>query len=436
MGKLKKVAIIGFPNVGKSTLFNRLLGKKKALVHNLPGMTRDRIPAECSLDGRTFLLIDTGGLFDSEDPNYDLVIEKAWAASQEADIILFVLDGKRGLLPAEEKLYIDLKKLNKEMVAVVNKVDSITEEGRMGDFFRLGEKNTLAVSAEHKRNLDELEELLVGFFPESMEPAPSEEGLKIAVVGRINVGKSSLINRLCGEQKLIVSEMPGTTRDSTDTQIRREGKTYMLVDTAGIRKLSRTRDFREKAGIIKAKRDIQSADVVCMVLDTQNFPTRQDTAIAHIASLSGKPLVLIMNKWDLVAKDNTTTADFKDRLFSKLDFISYAPVIFVSALTGQRVIRILDSAETVYANAKKRVPTPRLNEFLGLITSINPPLSSKRSRIKIKYMTQSGILPPTFLLFTHSKSGLALSWEKFLIQQVRNQFGFSGTPLRMKLKRS
>ena len=294
----------------------------------------------------------------------------------------------------------------------------------------------MAVCAEFKSNLEELEDLLVGFFPESSEPADSEEALKLAVVGRINVGKSSLINRLCGEQKLIVSEIPGTTRDSTDTQIKREGKTYMLVDTAGIRKLSRTRDFREKAGIIKAKRDIQSADVVCMVLDTQNFPTRQDTAIAHIASLSGKPLVLVMNKWDLVAKNNTTIADFKDRLFSKLDFISYAPVIFVSALTGQRVIRILDSAETVYANARKRVPTSRLNEFLGLITSINPPLSSKRSRIKIKYITQSGILPPTFLLFTHSKSGLALSWEKFLIQQVRNQFGFSGTPLRLKLKRS
>jgi GTP-binding protein len=436
MGKLKKVAIIGFPNVGKSTLFNRLLGEKKALIHNLPGMTRDRIPAECSLEGRTFLLIDTGGLFDSEDPFSDLVREKAWAASCEADVILFVLDGKRGLLPAEEDLYIDLKKLNKKMVVVVNKVDSLLEEGRMGDFSRLGEKNTLVVSAEHKRNMDELEELLIGFFPETKEPASTEEALKIAVVGRINVGKSSLINRLCGEQKLIVSEMPGTTRDSTDTQIKRERKTYILVDTAGIRKLSRTRDFREKAGIIKAKRDIQSADVVCMVLDAQNFPTRQDTAIAHIASLSGKPLVLIMNKWDLVAKDQTTTAGFKRLLFSKLDFVSYAPVIFVSALTGQRVIRILDSAETVYANAGKRVSTPRLNEFLGRITDTHPPLSGKSSRIKIKYMTQTGILPPTFLLFTHSQSGLAKAWEKFFIQQLRNHFGFSGTPLRLHLKRS
>lgn len=436
MPKNKTVAIIGFPNVGKSTLFNRLLGHKKALVHNLPGMTRDRIPAECSLEGRTFTLIDTGGLFDSEDPFSALVRKKAWEASLEADIILFVLDGKRGLLPAEEELYRDLNKLNKEIVVVVNKMESFLDEEGMGDYFRLGEKNTLAVSAEHKRNLDELEEILVGLLPETMEAEASEEALKIAIVGRINVGKSSLINRLCGEEKLIVSEKPGTTRDSTDTLIRREGKSYVLVDTAGIRKLSRTRDLREKAGIIKAKKDIQSADVICMVLDAQNFPTRQDTAVAHIASLSGKPLIIILNKWDLITKDNTTTAKFKNILYSKMEFVSYAPVLFVSALTGQRIIRLLDSAETVHANAKKKVSTSQLNEFLSWATSAHPPLSNKRSRIKIKYVTQIGILPPTFLLFTHSKSGLAQSWEKYFLHQIRNHFGFSGTPLRLKVKRS
>jgi GTP-binding protein len=436
MGKRKKVAIIGFPNVGKSTLFNRLLGRKKSLVHNLPGMTRDQIPAECTLEDRTFLLVDTGGLFDSEDPFSDLVRKKAWEASLEADIILFVLDGKRGLLPAEEALYLDLKKLNKDMIIVINKADSPSEDERMGDFFRLGEKNILVVSAEHKRGLDELEELLVTLLPETKTPETAEDILRIAVVGRINVGKSSLINRLCGEEKLIVSEMPGTTRDSTDTLIRKEGKAFSLVDTAGIRKLSRTSDLREKAGIIKAKKDIQSADVVCMVLDAQNFPTRQDTAIAHIAGLSGKPMVLIMNKWDLIAKDHTTVSAYKDLLESKLDFVSYAPVLFVSARTGQRVVRILDAAETVYKNARKKVPTPSLNQFLNWVTSAHPPLSSKRSRIKIKYMTQTGICPPTFLLFTHSGSGLAKAWEKFFLQQIRNKFGFSGTPLRLRLKRN
>jgi GTPase len=436
MQKNKTVAIVGFPNVGKSTLFNRLLGRKKALVHNLPGMTRDRIPAECTLEGRTFTLVDTGGLFDSEDPFSDLVRKKAWEASLEADVILFVLDGKRGLLPAEEELYLELNKLDKEIVVVVNKMESFLDEEGMGDFFRFGEKNTLAVSAEHKRNLDELEEILITLLPETTGTSTSDDALKIAIVGRINVGKSSLINRLCGEEKLIVSERPGTTRDSTDTLIRREGKSFVLIDTAGIRKLSRTSDLREKAGIIKVKRDIQSADVICFVLDAKTFPTRQDTAIAHIASLSGKPLVLVLNKWDLIDKDQTTMATFKSRLNSKLEFVSYAPVLFVSALTGQRIVRLLDSAETVHANAQKKVPTPQLNEFLNWVTSAHPPLSSKRSRMKIKYMTQTGILPPTFLLFTHSKSGLALSWEKYFLHQVRNHFGFSGTPLRLKLKRS
>lgn len=436
MGKQSKVAIVGFPNVGKSTLFNRLLGRKKSLVHNLPGMTRDQIPADCSLDSKTFVLVDTGGLFDSEDPFSDLVREKAWQASREADVILFVLDGKRGLLPAEEDLYLTLKKLDKEMVVVVNKVDSSHEENTLGDFFRLGEKNTVLISAEHKRNLDELERLLENLLPESSSLNTGEDVLKIAVVGRINVGKSSLINRLCGEEKLIVSEIPGTTRDSTDTLITREKKRFILVDTAGIRKLSRTGDKREQAGIIKAKKDIQTADVVCMVLDAQDYPTRQDTAIAHIARDSGKPLVLILNKWDLIAKGNKTTSAFKDHLYNSLDFVAYAPVLFVSALTGQRVIRILSSAESVYANAGKRIATPLLNEFLNRITASHPPLSTKKSRMKIKYMTQIGILPPTFLLFTHSKSGLAKAWEKFFLQKVRDHFGFAGTPIRMKLRRS
>ena len=259
MGKRKKVAVIGFPNVGKSTLFNRLLGRKKSLVHNLPGMTRDQISVECTLEGKTFILVDTGGLFDSEDPFSDLVKDKAWDAAEESDIILYVLDGKRGLLPAEEELHAELKKLDTPMIIVLNKVDSPSEENNLGDFFRLGEKYTVAVSAEHKRQLDELEKLLLDLLPESTADGIQDEVLKIAIVGRINVGKSSLINRLCGEEKLIVSEKPGTTRDSTDTLIKREGRLFSLVDTAGIRKLSRTKDLREKAGILKAKKDIQAA---------------------------------------------------------------------------------------------------------------------------------------------------------------------------------
>ncbi|MFC2157582.1 ribosome biogenesis GTPase Der [Acidobacteriota bacterium] len=437
MKKYKKVAIVGFPNVGKSTLFNRLLKKKKSLVHDLPGMTRDQISSICELEEKKFTLIDTGGIFDSvEDPFSNLVKEKAWAASRDADLILFILDGKKGLLPAEEDLFQSLRKLDKPILLVVNKTDTDRDEERSSDFYRLGAEDIVFVSAEHKRNIQELRERIAGFIPQKVEEDDKEPCLNIAIVGRINVGKSSLINRLCGEDKLIVSEFPGTTRDSTDTLIQRNKKCYCLVDTAGIRKLGRTKDKREQAGIIKAKKDIIRADVICMILDAEEFPTRQDTAIAHIAKESGKPLVLILNKWDLIEKDTMTPEAFKKRAYAKLDFISYAPLLFVSAVSGQRVIRIFDMAEEVFEKGQAHVPTSKLNELLGWMNSHHPPVSRKKQRIKIKYMTQTGILPLTFSLFTHSQGFLAPAYEKFFINTLRETFGLEGTPIRIKLRRN
>jgi len=255
MKKSAKVAIIGFPNVGKSTLFNRLLKEKRSLVHSLPGMTRDQVSALCTLEKKKFILVDTGGFFDiQEDPLTSQIKAKAWEASQEANLLLFVLDGKRELLPAEEELFLSLKRLNKPILVVINKIDSASEEEKVGDYYRLGEEKIFAVSAEHKRNLEGLESSILEILPPSIPEKKELEPLKIAVVGRINVGKSSIVNCLCGKEKLIVSEIPGTTRDSTDTLILRNKKAFSLVDTAGIRKLSRTRDKREKASIIKAKR--------------------------------------------------------------------------------------------------------------------------------------------------------------------------------------
>jgi len=264
MKKLPNVAIIGFPNVGRSTLFNRLLRERKSLVHSLPGMTRDQVSSFCDLDAKKFVLVDTGGFYDSaQDPISSLVREKAKQAAEKADLVLFVLDGKRELLPAEEELYFSLKKLNKPVFVVVNKIDTPAEEAKLGDYYRLGAEKIFAISAEHKRNLESLEssliEVLPGPFPEERETKP----LRIAIVGRINVGKSSIVNRICGEPRLIVSEIPGTTRDSTDTLIFREKKAFVLVDTAGVRRLVRTRDLREKASIIKAQKDITQADVIC-----------------------------------------------------------------------------------------------------------------------------------------------------------------------------
>ncbi len=437
MEKMTKVAIVGFPNVGKSTLFNRLLKEKRSLVHSLPGMTRDQVSSVCSLKGKEFVLVDTGGFFDfQEDPLSAKIKKKAREAAEDSDILLFVLDGKRDLLPAEEELYFSLKKLNKPIFVIVNKIDSSTEEAKLGDYYRLGEEEVLAISAEHKRNLEHLESSLVTALPAYMPDKEETKPLKIAIVGRINVGKSSIVNRLCGEERLIVSEIPGTTRDSIDTLILRNKKAFCLVDTAGIRKLSRTRDKREKASIIKAKKDIIRADVICLIMDAQEFPTRQDSAIAHLSLESGKPLLIALNKWDLIQKDTNTSRDFKQKVYEKLDFVNYAPLLFISALSGKRVIKILDIAEQVYANGYKRIETPRLNNFLSWVNENHPPLSKKRRRMKIKYMTQKGILPPTFFLFTHSRVPLAPSYERFLMRLLQEEFDFSGTPIRLFLRKS
>jgi GTP-binding protein len=413
MKKQIKVAIVGFPNVGKSTLFNRLLKQKKSLVHSLPGMTRDQVPALCRLADKSFFLIDTGGFFDSqEDPFSIQVKQKAWEASQSADILLFVLDGKRGLLPGEEELFFSLKKLDKPIFIVINKIDSTREEDQIGDF------------------------RLFSILPSQVEKDTGIKPLQIAIVGRINVGKSSIVNRLSGEKRLIVSEIPGTTRDSTDTLIKRNKNTYCLIDTAGIRKMSRTKDNREKAGIVKAKKDIKRADVVCLILDALDFPTRQDTAIAHLALDSGKPLIIALNKWDLIQKETRSHKEFQDRVYRKLDFVSYAPLVFVSALSGQRIVKILDLSEKVFANGNKKISTSRLNKFLNKMSTSYSPVSNKRRKIKLKYMVQKGTLPPSFILFTHSQASLDSAYEKFFLKKLSEEFDFFGTPLRLILKKS
>lgn len=437
MKKPIKVAIVGFPNVGKSTLFNRLLKQKRSLVHTLPGMTRDQIPAFCHLAKKSFILIDTGGFFDSEgDPFSSQVKQKAWEASQMADVLLFVLDGKRGMTPGEEELFFSLKKMDKPIFVVINKIDTPREEDQIGDFYRLGEEEIIPISAEHKRNMDYLEERIIDILPSSADRDAETEPLQIAIVGRINVGKSSVVNRLSGEKRLIVSEIPGTTRDSTDTLIRRNKKTFCLIDTAGIRKMSRTKDKREKAGIVKAKKDIGHADVVCLILDAMEFPTHQDTAIAHLAHDSGKPLIMALNKWDLIQKETQSHKESHDRIYRKLDFVSYAPLVFISALSGQRIVKILDLSEEVYANGEKKIPTPRLNKFLKKMNTRHPPVSRNRKKIKLKYMVQKGILPPSFILFSHSQASLDSAYEKFFLKKLYEEFDFLGTPLRLTLKKS
>ena len=438
MTKLPRVVIVGFPNVGKSTLFNSILGRRKSLVHSDPGMTRDSLAAECTLEGRRFTLVDTGGLFGvADEPLSDKVREKALAEAAAADLVLFVLDGKRDIAPAEEDLYLQLKRRGLRLLLVVNKFDSpVQEESMTADYYRLGEKDVHFVSAEHKINIGALEEAIAAVLPAG-GPAPiTEEPLRIAIVGRTNVGKSSLVNRLLGEERLIVSEIPGTTRDSTDTLILRDGKPFCLVDTAGIRKMASAEGGREKAGIVRAKANIRQADVVCLVLDVQEFPTRQDARIAQLALDSGRPLLIVLNKWDLVDKEAVRPDAVKERVFRKLGFVSYAPLLFVSARTGQRIVKILDTAEEVHRGGTIRVETSKLNDFLARTTESHPPRLKSGARAKLRYITQKGVSPPTFILFLGARGPLSPTYEKHFLESLRQEFGFYGTPLRLIVRTS
>jgi len=438
MTKLPRVVIVGFPNVGKSTLFNRILGRRKALVHSDPGMTRDSVAAECVIGDRRFTLVDTGGLFGvADEPLSDKVRAKALAEAAAADLVIFVLDGKRDIAPAEEDLYLQLKKRGLPILLVANKFDSpVQEESMTADYFRLGDRDVRFVSAENKLNIGELEEAIAAALPPG-DPAPAaEEPLRIAIVGRTNVGKSSIVNRLAGDERLLVSEVPGTTRDSTDTLLVRDGKRFCLVDTAGIRKMASAEDSREKAGVLRAKSNIRQADVVCLILDIQEYPTRQDARIAQLALDSGRPLIIAINKWDLVNKEVVRPDAVREKVFRKLGFVAYAPLLLLSARTGQRIVKILDTAEQVYRGGTTRVDTSKLNAFLARTTETQPPRLKNGARAKLRYMTQKGILPPTFILFLGSRGPLAPAYEKYFLEALRHEFGFAGTPLRLIVRTS
>ncbi len=439
--KLPEVVIIGYPNVGKSTLFNRLIGQRKALVHSLPGMTRDLITGIAKVATREFLMVDTGGLaIDQSDWFSFRISEKVREAARSAEILIFMIDGKRALSAGEKDLYLELKKLNKPLLVVVNKIDNPEFEPDLSEYYRLGTNDLITISAEHKLNLEYLKERIIQLLPARSFRAEEAEiiarPLKIAIVGRINVGKSSLINHLIGSERLLVSEVPGTTRDSVDVLITRNKKTYCLVDTAGIRKFGGVKDSREKASIIRAQRNIEESDVICLVLDVQEFPTRQDAHIANLALKSGKPLIIALNKWDLVNRSKIDPLEVRKQVFSRLNFVDYAPLVFVSALTGQRVVKILDLAEEVYEAASIKVDTSVLNRFWEKFSREYLPKTKDGSVLKVKYIVQKGVRPPKFVLFGHHQAQLLPAYEKFLAATFRQQFGLYGTPIRFILRRS
>ena len=426
------VAIVGRPNVGKSTLFNRLIGRRVAIVEDTPGVTRDRIYGDAEWLNYSFTLIDTGGIEPaSEDIIAVQMRRQAELAIETADVILFLVDGREGLTSADSEVAAMLRRSKKPVVLAVNKVDAPKFEDSMYEFYELGLGDPFTISASQGLGLGDMLDEVVRDFPKADEEE-ERELINIAVVGKPNVGKSSLVNMLLGEERSIVSDIPGTTRDSIDTPFSRNGRDYVLVDTAGIRRKRSIEDESiERYSVIRSLAAVRRADVVLIVCDASSGLSEQDVRIAGYAHEEGKASVLIVNKWDLIEKDTNTMNKFKKDLGVDLAFMSYVPMLFISAKTGQRVNQVMDQVDAVYEQTCRRVTTGMLNDIVNeAITMMEPP-SDKGRRLKIYYATQAAIQPPTFIVFVNDTNLLHFSYERYLENYFRKSFGLTGTPIRM-----
>lgn len=424
------VAVVGRPNVGKSTFFNKVVGRRVAIVEDTPGVTRDRIYAEAEWRGINFALIDTGGIEpDSQDIILSQMREQAQIAMDMADVILFMVDGRDGLTAADREVGEMLYRTGKEVVLAVNKVDKPDLPDDFYDFYELGLGEPIAISSVNMLNLGDLLDRIVESFPEGAG-TEEEDDIKIAVIGKPNVGKSSLINRLLGENRVIVSPIAGTTRDSIDTPFEKDGEKYILIDTAGIRRRSKVYEDIERYSVVRAVAAIERCDVCLLMIDAQEGVTEQDKKIAGVAHEAGKGLVIVVNKWDLVEKETNTMRDFSREVESELTFMSYAPIVFISALTGQRVSKVIDTARTVAANRAMRVPTGQLNSLITDATMMKQPPSDKGKRLKIYYVTQVGVNPPLFSFQVNKRSLMHFSYARYLENKIRESFGFEGTSLK------
>jgi len=426
------VALVGRPNVGKSTLFNRLLGHRRAIVDDIPGVTRDRNYALITRFDKPFILIDTGGFEPvTEDSLLCQMREQSSLAMEEADVIIFMMDARSGLTPADTEVAEMLRRIGKPVLFVVNKVDGEKLENESAEFYSLGVDTLFTISAEHNRGVYDLLEKLLETLPDGAVSEVAEEITKIAVVGRPNVGKSSLVNRLLGFERMVANPTAGTTRDSVDTRFMCHKKPYMLIDTAGIRRKGKTTEKLEKFSVVSALRSIDRADVVLMVIDAHEGITEQDERIAGYIHEAGKSCIFVVNKWDAVTKDNSAFGNYMDKIRTDFKYLSYAPVVFVSAKTGQRIGKIMESVDNVMEQYRRRVPTSDLNRvFTEATDSHHAPLARGR-RVKFYYTTQVAVEPPTFVIFTNQPDGIHFSYERYLINRLRAAFGFDGTPLRL-----
>lgn len=434
------VVLVGRPNVGKSTLFNRITGTRRSIVAPVAGTTRDMVSAPAEWLTRQFTLADTGGLFGATtDPLHSMVVEQGLRGMKSADIVIFLVDGREGLVPGDLDIAKAVRALNRPVILAVNKADDKRARARAAEFHQLG-FNMLEVSAEHGDGVAELLDALLKLFPtKSTEPAPDEEPeVAIAIVGRPNVGKSSLVNRLLREERVMVSDMPGTTRDSVDVTLQYRKKRLRLVDTAGMRRPGKvaTSGQVESISVVLAKRAMAQADVAVILIDAVEGATDRDAAIAGEAEEAGCGVVLVVNKWDLMAgQDQQFVKDYDDKLRFQLKFLEFAPILHISALTGDRTGKVLEMAVRVAEARKKKVPSSALNKFVEQITAANPPTSKMRRAVRIMYAVQMASAPPRFVFFTNVATEFHFSYERFLVNQLREHFGFIGTPIRISVRR-
>jgi GTP-binding protein len=430
------IAIVGRPNVGKSTLFNRVAGEKKAIVWDEPGVTRDRNYEDVEWEESTFTLIDTGGFEPvSKDRIFIQMREQCQLAMDEADVILFMMDGKEGLAPSDKDIANILRKLNKTVFYIVNKVDGAKHEGRALEFYELGVEPIYSISAEHGYGVNGLMDDVIKAFPRGIEKKWDQDVTKVAVVGRPNVGKSSLINRLLGYKRVLVDEVPGTTRDAIDSFFKRDDRKYVLIDTAGIRRKSRISLRLEKYSIVEALRTIDRSDVALLLLDSKEGVTDQDARIGGFIHEKGKGCILVVNKWDLVEKDSQTMAQYERDVREHLKYLSYAPMVFISALTGQRVRKVLEIVDRISGQVRKRIQTSQLNKYFGKWIEKFPPPIYKGRNVKLNYITQVSTAPPTFVIYTNFPNGIHFSYERYLLNQMRETFSFEGVPVRLLFRK-
>ncbi|MBQ9927841.1 MAG: ribosome biogenesis GTPase Der [Lachnospiraceae bacterium] len=430
------VAVVGRPNVGKSTLFNALAGERISIVKDTPGITRDRIYADVTWLDRSFTLIDTGGIEpDSKDVILSQMREQAEIAMNTADVIMFMVDVKQGLQDSDAKVADMLRRSHKPVVLVVNKVDNF--EKYMADvyeFYNLGIGEPHAISAANQLGIGDMLDEVISYFGDAGTEEEEDDRIRVAIVGKPNVGKSSLINKMLGENRLIVSDIAGTTRDAVDTPVKHNGKEYIFIDTAGLRRKNKIKEELERFMIVRTVSAVERADIVVLVIDAVEGVAEQDAKIAGIAHERGKAVIIAVNKWDAVEKDNKTVNQYTDRIRNILSYMPYAEITFISAATGQRLPKLFDLIDMVAENHAMRVGTGVLNEIMAEAVALQQPPSDKGKRLRLYYITQAAVKPPTFVIFVNDKELMHFSYTRYIENKIREAFGFKGTPLKFIIR--